>query len=141
MCETGEKAVRHSIIFNLYGLFEMPGTGLDLNYAGSVSVEGRGYEKVDLTFEDGLFNHFYLDSETGHIVREQNEVALHPDVNDTVQRFETIHNDFRVVGGVEYSWHSEKKDMDSGSVVQTIVVQEIVQNPEIDPVIFAKPSE
>ncbi len=139
MSEAGEAAVRHGIIFNLYGLFEMPGIGLDLTYAGPESVDGRDYEKIDVTFKDGLVNHFYLDSETGQIVRERDEVALHPDVDDTVQRFETIHSDFRAVGGVVYSWHAEKKDRDTGGVVQTIVVQEIVQNPDIDPVIFTNP--
>jgi hypothetical protein len=139
MSEAGENAVRHGIVFNLFGLFEMPGIGLDLKYAGPASVDGRGYEKIDLTFEDGLINHFYLDNETGHVVRERDEVALHPDVDVTVQRFETIHGDFRSVGGVVYAWHAEKKDMDTGGVVQTIVVQEIVQNPDIDPVIFSRP--
>jgi len=141
MSEAGEKAVRHGIVFNLFGLFEMPGIGLKLTYAGSESVDGREYDKIDLAFEDGLVNHFYLDSETGQIVRERDEVALHPDVDDTVQRFETVHGDFRPVGGVMYSWHAEKKDMDTGNVVQTIVVQDIVQNPAIDPALFARPGE
>lgn len=141
MSEAGQEAVRHGIITNLFGLNEMAGMGLDRKYVGQDKIDGRVYEKIDLRFDDGLVNHYYLDSESGQIVRQRDEVALHPDVDDTVQQFETIYSDFRAVGDVVYSWHAEKKDRDTGDVVQTIVVQEIVQNPDIDPVIFTKPDE
>jgi hypothetical protein len=139
MSEAGEKAVRHGIVSNLYGLFEMPGSGRELKYAGSEEVDGRDYEKIDLRFEDGLVDHYYLDGESGLVVRERDEIALHPDVDDTVKRYETVHGDFRPVGGVVYAWRSEKKEIDTGNIVQVIEVQEIVQNPEIDAMIFARP--
>ncbi|MCH8172759.1 MAG: hypothetical protein IIA70_05545 [Proteobacteria bacterium] len=139
MSEAGEAAVRHGIITNLYGLNEMADLGMAVEYVGAETVAGRNYEKVDLVFEDGLIAHYFIDSETGQIVRKRDEVALHPDVDDTIQRFETIYSDFRTVGGVVYSFHDEKRDLDTDELVQTTQIEEIVQNPEIDPAFFERP--
>jgi len=140
MSQLGEKAVRHSIITNLYGLNEMAGLGLAVEYVGTELIDSRAYEKVNLTFEDGLVIHYYLDSETGQIVRQRDEVALHPDVDDTIQRFETINSDFRTVDGVVYAFHTEKRDMDTGEMTQTTQIEKIILNGEIDQSIFKKPA-
>ena len=140
MSQLGEKAVRHSIITNLYGLNEMAGLGLAVEYVGTELIDSRAYEKVNLTFEDGLVIHYYLDSETGQIVRQRDEVALHPDVDDTIQRFETINSDFGTVDGVVYAFHAEKRDMDTGEMTQITQVEKIILNGEIDQSIFKKPA-
>ncbi|MCH7805693.1 MAG: hypothetical protein IH995_00920 [Proteobacteria bacterium] len=139
MSEAGEAAVRHGIITNLYGLNEMAGINQALEYIGREMIDGRDYEKFDLIFDDGFVLHYDLDSETGLIVRQYDEVALHPDLDDTVQRFMTVYSDFRTVGGVVYSFHDEKRDLDTDELVQTTQIEEIVQNPEIDPAFFERP--
>jgi len=139
MSKAGEEAVRHGLITNLYGLNEMAGLGVGLQYVGNEVIDGQNYDKVDLTFGDGAVNHYFLDAETGRVVFQRDEVALHPDVDDTVQRFETRYSDFRTVGDVKYSFRSEKRDRDTGEVVQTIIVEEIAQNPDLDPAVFERP--
>jgi len=139
MSKSGEEALQHGIITNLYGLNEMAGLGLAIEFSGRETIEGDDYEMIDLIFEDGLVNHYYLDRQTGLIVRQRSNVALHPDIDDTIQRFETVNSDFRTVGGVVYSFHSEKTDLDTGELAQTDQIEEIVLNGEIDPAIFERP--
>lgn len=139
MSELGEEALRHGIITNLYGLNEMAGLGLTVTYAGTEVIAGQSYDKIDLTFADGLTYHYYLDSETGMIIRHRVDVALHPDIDDTVQRFETVYSDFRMIGGVVYSFYDEKHDIDTGELSQTTQVEEIILNGEIDPTVFERP--
>ncbi|MEE8295184.1 MAG: hypothetical protein V3R64_05690 [Sphingomonadales bacterium] len=139
MSKAGEEAVQHGIITNLYGLNEMAGLGLAIEYSGRKTIAGETYEKIDLIFEDGLVNHYFLQERTGLIIRQRSDVALHPDVDDTVQRFETVYSDFRTIGGVVYFFHEEKRDIDSGELVQTTQIEEIIQNPEFDPAFFERP--
>lgn len=139
MSKAGEEAIQHGIITNLYGLNEMAGIGLAIEYSGRETIAGETYEKIDLIFEDGLVNHYFLQERTGLIVRQRSDVALHPDVDDTVQRFETVYSDFRTIGGVVYFFHEEKRDIDSGELVQTSQIEEIIQNPEIDSTFFERP--
>ncbi len=139
MTEAGAEILRIGIIKNLYGLNEMADLGVTVSYLGSEVIAGLSYEKVDLTFANDYVTHYFLDSETGLRIRQRDDVALHPDYDDTIQRFETIYSDFRTIGGVVYSFHDEKRDIDTGELAQTTQVEEIIHNGEIDPTFFERP--
>lgn len=139
MTEAGEEILRIGIIKNLYGLSEMADLGVTVSYLGSEVIAGLSYEKVDLTFANDYVTHYFLDSETGLRIRQRDDVALHPDYDDTIQRFVTVYSDFRTIGGVVYSFYDEKLDIDTGELAQTTQVEEIILNGEIDPTFFERP--
>lgn len=139
MTEAVGEILRIGIIKNLYGLNEMADLGVTVSYLGSEVIAGQSYDKIDLTFANGYVTHYFLDSETGLRIRQRDDVALHPDIDVTIQRFVTVYSDFRTIGGVVYSFYDEKLDIDTGELAQTTQVEEIILNGEIDPAIFERP--
>ncbi len=73
------------------------------------------------------------------IDREVETSALHPDVDSKQARRETVQLDYRESAGVLFARRSEKRDLNTGEVVQTVVVKALTVNPAIDPSAFRKP--
>ena len=139
MSPEGEAAVKRGIVGNLYGLHELTGLGHTVTLRGREKIDDTDYWVVDATFADGFERRYFLDPETYLIARVREESALHPDVNPEEKRFETRPGDYRAVNGVLFGFKSEKRDLESGAVVQTDVTKTIAMNPQIDPAIFLRP--
>lgn len=65
--------------------------------------------------------------------------ALHPDIDSTEVRQETFQSDYREAAGVMFSNFSEKKNLDTGDIMQTDIVKSRSVNTTIDPQIFKRP--
>jgi hypothetical protein len=130
--EDGRKALRRGLVDNLYGLFEQPALGYRLSYAGEDTKDGRQFWVVDQTAPDGFAIRLYVDPESRFVARAIERSALHPDVDSTAARFETRYSDFRATDGVVYHRKSEKVNLDTGAVAQTVTVKAIEINPPLD---------
>lgn len=65
--------------------------------------------------------------------------ALHPDIDSTEVRQETFQSDYCEAAGVMFSNFSEKKNLDTGDIMQTDIVKSRSVNTTIDPQIFKRP--
>lgn len=139
MVAEGEAALRHGIAGNLYGLHEMASLGHSLKYIGTEAIDGVEYQIIDLVYAEGTVLRHYIDPRTWLVSRTRDERALHPDIDLTVRRFETIVSEYVEVAGVTKAHGTQKRDLDSGEIVQTTMVKKLTINPEIDQALFERP--
>ncbi|MEJ2318097.1 MAG: hypothetical protein P8Y10_13955 [Gemmatimonadales bacterium] len=139
MSPAGEEAVKRGVLANLFGLHEWQAQGYALTLRGREEIDDTGYWVIDAVAPDGFAQRLYLDEETYLIARKRDRSALHPDVDPEEEAFETIFGDFRAVDGVVFSFAEQKQDLRTGEVAQSVVVKELIVNPDIDPSIFTPP--
>lgn len=139
--EAGAAALRHGIEFpfKLFGLHEMKARGHRLEPAGRETVDGIEYHVLRLVLDDGFEVRYYLHPETWLIDRERTQRALHVDVDPTPQWIETIHSDYRPVGGVLYSHRQVERALATGAILSTGTISEIRINPPLAPDRFSPP--
>lgn len=135
----GAAALKRGIAGNLYGLHELRGLGYRLNFTGTQNRAGEDYWVIEKVAPDGLSETLYLDKDAYLVAREIETSALHPDIDSTLARFETLKLDYQDTGGVLFARKSEKRNLDTDEVVQTTLVKAVHINPEIDPAIFKRP--
>jgi hypothetical protein len=135
----GAASLKRGLIGNLYGLHELAGLGYSLTFKGSATRDGKDYWVLEKTTPAGFSETLLLDTETYLVSREIDTSALHPDVDPTEKRFETLRLDYQPTAGVLFARRSEKRDLDSGELVQTAVVKSVIVNPAVDKAIFARP--
>lgn len=139
MVAGGEAALRHGIAGNVFGLHEMVSLGHRLEYRGRETIDGIEYYVIDLVYAEGAVLRNYIDPRTWLVGRTRQDAALHPDVDPTIQRFETIMSDTVEIAGVTFARQTRKRDLDSGEIVQTTFAKKITINPEIDAAQFERP--
>ena len=135
----GERALRRGLIGNLYGLHELPGLGYELSLAGIVTQGIKEFWAIDQVAPDGFSKRRFFDKASFFIVREMETSALHPDLDSTKTRQETLFADYKVSTGVLFSRLSKKIDSTTEEIVQTVVVKSVQVNPEIDTAKFKPP--
>jgi hypothetical protein len=137
----GAAALRHGIEFpfKVFGLHEMKSRGHRLEPAGRETVDGIEYFVLQLVLDDGLEVRYYLHPQTWLIDRERTQRALHVDVDPTPQWIETLHSDYRPVGGVLYSHHQVERALATGTMLSTATIGEIRINPPLAPDRFFPP--
>jgi len=139
LSEDGEGALRRGLIGNLYGLHELSRLGYELSLAEPATQDSGNYWAIDQVAPDGYSTRLFLDKSTFLVTREIETSALHPDLDATKAQVETHFADYEAVDGVLFSRHAEKVDTATGTVVQTVVLQEIEVNPTIDATRFERP--
>lgn len=135
----GEAALRHGIADNIFGLHEMTSLGHSLEYRGTETIDGVEYQLIDLVYAEGEVLRHYIDPRTWLVSRTRKEAALHPDIDPTIQRLETVLSDITEVAGVARARRMLKSDMDSGEIVQTTLIKKITINPALDSALFERP--
>jgi hypothetical protein len=138
--EKGTEALRNGILFpgKLFGLHETPLTGNKLQLLGRESVDKTSYHIVKLTLPGGQVTQLYVNPDNWLIERSRVKKALHPDADPTEKLFETRYADFRQTDGVLRPFKSVEVEVESGAVVQTTTVKEVVTNPALDDALFRK---
>jgi hypothetical protein len=135
----GEAALRRGEATNLYGLHELAGLGYELKFLGETARNSGAYWEIEKIGPDGFSVHLFFDRDTYLLASEMQTAALHPDVDATEIRSETFHSNYEAVAGMLFANHEEKRNLDTGEVMQTIIVTSRVINPEVDPALFARP--
>ncbi|GJL92981.1 MAG: hypothetical protein DHS20C04_26400 [Hyphococcus sp.] len=135
----GDDALRRGVIGNLYGLHELPSLGYELKLIGSNERNGGSFWEIEKTAPDGFSEHLFFDKDTFLIASSVNTSALHPDIDSTEVRQETFYFDYQKVGGVLFSNRSEKRNLDTGDVMQTSAITSRRINVALDPAQFERP--
>ncbi len=130
----GTSALRHGIEtpFKLYGLHEFASRGHRLKLGSGAVVAGVEYQVLEIRFADGQEARYYVNPRSGLIERERRLRALHVDVDPRPVWIETQHLDYRSVDGVMYPFRQVERDVDSGRVLATTVVESIEVNQPVD---------
>ena len=138
----GAAALRNGILLpgKLFGLHESGLTGIKLELVGSEKLDGTNFHVVKLTAAQGDTTWLYINPETWLIDRTRVRKALHPDVDPTEKLLETRFSDYRKVDGVLRSFKQVELEVDTGNVIQTTTVKEIVTNPSLDDAQFQAPT-
>jgi len=137
--QEGENILKRGLVGNLYGLHELQGLGYELSFAGRIIRDGQEFWAIDQTAPDGFSKRLFLDKSSYLVVRESEDSALHPDIDQTKTAQETRIDDYSVSNGVWFPGRSEKLDLASGEIIQTVIVKSVQVNPQIDYVIFNRP--
>lgn len=137
----GAAALRHGIEFpfKLFGLHEMKARGHRLEPVGRETVDAIEYYVLRLTLDDGFEVRYYLNPETWLIDRERTQRALHVDIDPAPQWIETIHSDYRPVGGVLYPHRQVERALATDTLLSTGTIREIRLNPPLAPDRFSPP--
>jgi len=135
----GTVALRHGVEspFKLFGLHELAARGHRIDCCDDETLDGVRYHVLQVRFADGQVAGYYLSPKTLLIDRERRLRALHVDVDPTPILIETQHLDYRSVAGVMYPFRQIEREVASGRVLSTMVVESIKVNQAVDPAFFA----
>ena len=139
LSEDGRQALQRGLIGNLYGLHELRALGYRLSLAGRITLDGNAYWAIDQIAPGGHSKRLYLDPDTLLSVREMETSALHPDIDAARTDQLTYIEDYRNSGGVLFPGRTEKHDLGTGRILQTVVVTARQINVPVDPDYFARP--
>ena len=120
----------------LFGFHEVRARGNKLDLADREQVDGITYHVVRLTFRDGYTTSLYIDPNTWLITRRRDYRPLHPDVDPRPTTIESVFSDFRSVNGIQFPFKSVDSDLQTGKVLETATVKQIVVNPPIKGTVF-----
>ena len=135
----GNEVLLRGIVGNLYGLHELPALGYELTLVGETERNGSVYWEIKKTAPDGFSEHLFLDKDTYLVMSDVETSALHPDVDSTETPQEAFYSDFRKEGGIVFSNRTEKRNLDTGEVMQTTQVTARTVNPDLSPSQFERP--
>ena len=136
----GAEALYRGVAGNLFGLHELPAMGFELALVGKTPRNTGSYWEIEKTSPDGFSEHIFIDPDTFLIASEVQTSALHPDIDATETRQEDFSSDYRVTAGVLFPEKSEKRNIDTGEVMQTVTVNSRRVNAPVDPAHFARPA-
>ncbi len=136
----GESALERGVIGNLYGLHELPSLGYTLELIGAAERNGGQYWEVEKTAPDGFSEHLFFDKDTFLVVSSIETSALHPDIDLTEVRQETFNIEHRETAGVLFGSKTEKRNLETGDIMQTVTVTARRMNEQLDPSQFERPA-
>lgn len=135
--EDGERALRHGLVGNLYGLHERRALGYKLSYDGHRTLDNKPYWRVSSVAPDGYTEIFFINARTGLIDRKQEVSALHPDRETGVRETVTYFSNYQWLGKHRLSLALEKRDVTSGQLLQQVTVTRAEANPRLPETAFA----
>lgn len=137
----GHSALVRGVAANLFGLHERVALGYSLELFGEITHGGKAYYELEEVAPDGFSKRLYMDPVSYQITRDLETSALHPDIDATRQRQETISMDFRASGDGEpvYSNKQETRDIDTGELMQTATITSRAINGPFDASRFSRP--
>jgi hypothetical protein len=132
-------ALRHGIVFNLLGLYELEPAGHRIEYLGLEELDGVKLHALEITLADGFIDFRYLDPDSYLVVRSRSFRAFHPDLDPTAKWHEVRYSDFREIGGQTRAFLQETIDLTTGDTISTVTTRAIRLNPELDAEVFQAP--
>lgn len=136
----GSDALLRGAIGNLYALADFPDFGCQLEMEDQCLIAETLCYPVKVTFRGGHVVYYYIDAQSFLITLKREDHALHPDIDSTVQSTETRYFDFREVDGFKWAFHSEKKELQTGNIIQEDFLHHVAINPTLKPEIFQMPA-
>lgn len=116
-------------------LVDWKSKGHMLEYVGKESVEGADTWKLKLTRKDGLVEYYYIDVETGLLLKQTAKRT----VRGTEIEGESLFSDYKEVGGLMIAY-SMSNGVVGSPQKQTLTFDEIVIDPAIDDARFKMPA-
>jgi hypothetical protein len=137
----GNAALWHGTQFpgQLFGLHEMELRSHRVELVGRETRDGVEYHVLKITLSDGFETFRSVNSSSWLIELGRDFRALHPDLDPTRKWLENRWSDYRPVGGVLRSFHSEQVDAASGKVLQRTELTRVIVNPELSDALFDPP--
>ena len=136
----GKLILERGVAGNLYGLHELVDLGVTLELLGTITRDGTDYWELTRTSPGGFSEHIYIDAESFLIASRMETSALHPDLDSTEVRQETFSSEYHSINGVQFPDKTEKRNLDTGEIMQTITVTSRVINEPIELDYFRRPS-
>jgi len=131
-------ALRHGILFNVFGLHALPARGQKLTLEGRETIDGVSYYKVKLTLDDGFETWRYINPTTWMIDYGRDYRPLHPDADPTPVWIQTRYEDYRPVDGVQSSFRWVQHNLATGELMQTGVISKYLYNVPADELNFSR---
>jgi len=114
-------------------LYNYADKGNTAELLGKEDMEGSEIYKVKLTYEDGDYVTYYIDAEDFVILKEENTTNM----RGQEVKSEIYYSDFKPINDMIMPFSFEVKM--NGVVAQSVQVEDVKYNQEIDPTIFDKP--
>jgi len=124
---------------NLYGMHEIRDLGYSLVLLGTSTRNGINYWEVEQVASDGFSEHIFVQQDTYLVGSEKETSALHPDLDATQETQETVYSHYKETAGVLFPEKSEKRNLASGAIMQTIIVKSRQVNVPRDRIHFERP--
>lgn len=112
-------------------------TGATVRIVGRERLGERSAYRVDLTQADGTAGSYYLDGQSGLLLRERSRRALHPGQPERI--IEVVYDDYRPVSGVLYPFSALERDMATGEPLTVMRVDWMEANVALGDSAFAPP--
>lgn len=136
----GRAALEQGIESNLFGLHELKARGYGLKFLGAAERNGATFWEAEKTAPGGEAQHLFFDKDTFLVASEIETNALHPDVDSTQVAQETFYSSYNETGGVVFADRTQKRNIETGAVMQTATVAARRINPVLDPAQFERPA-
>lgn len=132
----GAAALRHGVLYNLYGLHAYPSLGHRLRLIGRERIEGIDYYVIEAKLSDGAVNNFYINPRTWMIDRTRNNRAYHPALDSGNTWVESQFSHYAHVRGVKVSMEGRDVNLHKNKVLATSRALHIEYNSRIDETIL-----
>lgn len=131
--EKSTAALRHGIEMpgRFFTLQDLAENGVNVDLVGEVQENGKRQWQVRVTLDDGFSRDYYIDDESGLMVRERDRRALHPAVSATEVTVETSKEEAAWLNGVLYYKIARIINADSGEWLATTRIRSLEHNIEI----------
>jgi carboxypeptidase Q len=117
-------------------LLDFEKKGIQVESLGPGDVEGMVTVDLKITLEDGQEEIWHLDAETFLEVAADSQIYDYTQLSEPMQQ-RIFFDDFRPVDGLMFPFQIE---WEFWARLETMSVQEILINPEIDPALFSPPA-
>jgi hypothetical protein len=112
-------------------------TGATVRTVGRERLGDRSAYRVDVTQADGTAGSYYLDAQSGLLLRARSRRALHAGQPDRV--IEVVYDDYRPVSGVLYPFRALERDVATGEPLTVMRVDWMEANVPLGDSAFALP--
>ena len=118
-------------------LYKYKEKGYTAELIGKEDMEGSQVYKVKLTYEDGDNETYFIDAENFVVLKQESTTNM----RGQEVKAETYFSDFKPVGDMEIimPWSFQVKM--NGQVAQSVVIEDVKFNQEMDSKIFDKPAK
>jgi outer membrane lipoprotein-sorting protein len=118
-------------------LYNIDNTGFTAELAGKEDLEGKEVYKINLTDKDGAVYNFFIDANSYLITKAISKVKRMG--NEVIT--ESLYNNYKKVEDVFISYLMEQKITGGQFDIQTVTIDKVELNTEIDDNIFKMPIE
>ncbi len=112
-------------------------TGATVHVVGREQLGERSAYRMDVTQADGTAAAYYLDTQSGLLLRARNRRALHP--GQAERDIEVVYDDYRPVSGVLYPFRALERDLATGEPLTVMRVDWMEANVPLADSAFALP--